>query len=118
MTTGEGAGLGHRVVQVRAGTDSGRLRTSSTDVLIAVLSGGIEVIRGRDLAQVLRPGQVARMTRDAPWSVRALHHPTRLLVVASPAGPERVVAALCGEPPLPPHRRLALALEMGVELVL
>lgn len=117
MTTGPDAGLGHRVVLLHEHTALGRIRTSSADVLLATLAGEVEVLRDRRPATTLFWGQVLTIPRGGSWSVRCLREPARLLVVAHPAGVERVVAALCADPPLEPHRRLALALEEGVELI-
>jgi hypothetical protein len=60
--------------------------------------------------QVVAPGCL--------WGLRAANGPARLLVISMPAGAEKVVAALCQDPPEEPHRRLALALDEGVELLL
>ena len=118
MTTGDETALGHQVVVLRGGVASGRLRASSTDVLLAVLRGEAEVGRGREPGRPLLQGQVTTVARGEAWSVCAPQERTTLLVVAHPAGVERVVAALCSDPPLPPHRRVELALEEGVELIL
>ena len=117
MTTRDDTVLSHRVVPMGAGAATGRLRASSADVLIVVLDGEAEVSVERRPARVLARTEEVVVVRGDSWSVRALLDGTRILVVAHPAGVERVVAGLCSDPPLPPHSRLALALEEGVELL-
>lgn len=118
MTFAEDAAIGHRVVLLRPGQGPGRLRTRTADVLLATLAGELEISRDRRPPTSLFWGQVVVLSRGEVWSVQARFEPARLLVVACPAGPEKVVAALCADPPLPPRLRLGIALDAGVELIL
>lgn len=118
MTNQDVAGFGHLVVDLTTATDLGRMRARTADLLLASLTGEIEVTDDRQPPVLLHPGQVLVLPRGRVWSARAPHGPTRLLVVAVPAGAEQVVAAFCADPPMPPNSRLTLALEEGVELLL
>jgi hypothetical protein len=109
--------FGHRVVVLRS-TTKGRLRTPGAHVLLAVLAGEVEVLLDDAPSAPLFWGDVLSLAPGRAWGLSALNGPARLLVVAMPAGAERVVAALCDDPPSEPRSRLAVALDAGVELLL
>ena len=114
----EDIGFGHLVVQLGRSTDLGRVRAPTADLLLAVLSGEVEVTCDAQAPTTLCWGEVLSLPRGRAWRARAPHRSARLLVVAAPPGPEQVVAALCADPPLRPQVRLGIALEQGVELLL
>jgi quercetin dioxygenase-like cupin family protein len=122
MTTEEGprpdARFGHRVIALAPTLGLGRVRMRTADLLVSVLTGEVEIVRGTGAARGLRPGQVAVIPRGEVWTASAPTGPTRLLVVAHPAGPESVLAAMCDDPPLTPQALVSLATEEGVELIL
>lgn len=116
-TRGPGEHLGHRVVVLTRTNDLGRFRMRTAEVLVAVLSGEVEIVRGACESRGLKIGQVAVVPRGEVWTLTAPEH-ARLLVVAHPPGPEAVLAAICDDPPVSPQALVSLAVEEGVELLL
>jgi hypothetical protein len=114
---GSGEHFGHRVVVLTRTNDLGRFRMRTAEVLVAVLAGEVEILRGARETRGLKIGQVAVVPRGEVWTLTAPER-ARLLVVVHPPGPEAVLAAICGDPPLSPQALVSLAVEEGVELLL
>lgn len=121
MTTrwgpGPGERFGHRVVVLTRTNDLGRLRMRTAEVLVGVLAGEAEILRGARGSRGLKIGEVAVLPRGEVWTLTTPEQ-ARLLVVAHPSGPETVLAAICDDPPLPRQALVSLAAEEGVELLL
>jgi hypothetical protein len=92
------------------------MRMRASTVLIVVLAGEVGLIADGHLRR-LSWGDATVIPHDLTWELRPQHGPARLVIAAAPAGPERVVAALCHHPPTDGRNHLELATEHGVELL-
>ncbi|MGY1808760.1 cupin domain-containing protein [Blastococcus sp. SYSU D00669] len=109
---------GAATVTLPAGALPRRCRARGSDVVLVVLDGCPLVALGSEPERPRPPGSVVVCPRGTPWSWRGGSAPSRLVVVAFPAGPQRAVAALVDSGGLDDATLLAVAADEGLELVL